>query len=86
MIEVHRHTVLNLKLRSYAILGQIFILNAIYYVSKEMQDAIFDAEKKSILSMKACFFHRTLLIKKIITGLKTTYRSSSQISCENIFK
>lgn len=37
---------IDLILRSYAILGQIFILNAINFVSEEMKEKIFDSDAK----------------------------------------
>ena len=69
---------IDLILRSYAILGQIFILNAINYVSKEMQDIIFDSEQKresyrdinnggaSIISPRGTYLAEPVLNKEII--------------------
>ena len=65
-------------LRSYAILGQIFILNAINYVSKEMLDTIFDSEQKrasyrkvnnggaSIISPRGTYLAEPVLDKEMI--------------------
>ena len=65
-------------LRSYAILGQIFILNAINYVSEEMRDTIFDSEQKkasyrkinnggaSIISPRGTYLAEPVLDKEMI--------------------
>jgi hypothetical protein len=69
---------IDLILRSYAILGQIFILNAINYVSSEMLDTIFDSEQKkesyrkinnggaSIISPRGTYCAEPVLNKEMI--------------------
>lgn len=69
---------IDLILRSHAILGQIFILNAINYVSKDMQDKIFDSEEKrksyrnvnnggaSIISPRGTYLVEPVLNKEMI--------------------
>ena len=69
---------IDLILRSYAILGQIFILNAINYVSEEMLDTIFDSEQKktsyreinnggaSIISPRGTYIAKPVLNKEMI--------------------
>ena len=69
---------IDLILRCYSILGQIFIINAINYVSEEMKDKIFDTEAKkesyidannggsSIISPRGIYLAEPVLNKEMI--------------------